>query len=602
MTANSQKTASANPPAHVTGSPMATPNATSTFQRLLRYLKPYRAGFLVAVLGMIGYASVDVFFLSQFDQFIDRGITNRDMSYLAAAPFFVVLLFFLRGVFHFIASYCLNWSGTHIVKDLRQQLFSHLMALPVSYHDKHSTGEMISRITYDAEQIKQASSKALVVLIHEGAFVIGLLALMFYNSWQLSAVFLVIAPLIAIIVSQVSRRFRHISNNMQGAMGEVTSSAEQMLNGHKVILSFGGKEIEDQRFAAINNKNRRLDVKLEATRAISVSVIQFIASFALAFVIYLASFPEMLDSLTPGKFTEIITSMMLLLKPLKQLTTVNSDFQKGMAAAATVFSVLDEKTELDHGQLELAGVKGAIEFKQLTFAYPGHDKTVLKDISFSIQAGQTVALVGKSGSGKTTISSLLPRFYEVEQGEILLDGINTKDCTLSSLRRQIAVVSQHVVLFNDSIANNISYGFQGELSPERLVDVAEKAHVMEFATQMPLGLDTIIGENGVTLSGGQRQRIAIARALLRQSPILVLDEATSALDTESERKIQAALDELLKNRTNLVIAHRLSTIENADLILVMDQGRIIERGSHRELLAQQGAYANLYRMQFGESV
>ena len=601
MTANSQKTASANTTVHLTGSPMATQNATSTFQRLLRYLKPYRAGFMVAVLGMIGYASVDVFFLSQFDQFIDRGITNRDMSYLAAAPFFVVLLFFLRGVFHFVASYCLNWSGTHIVKDLRQQLFSHLMALPVSYHDKHSTGEMISRITYDAEQIKQASSKALVVLIHEGAFVIGLLALMFYNSWQLSAVFLVIAPLIAIIVSQVSRRFRQISNNMQGAMGEVTSSAEQMLNGHKVILSFGGKDIENQRFAAINNKNRRLDVKLEATRAISVSVIQFIASFALAFVIYLASFPEMLDSLTPGKFTEIITSMMLLLKPLKQLTTVNSDFQKGMAAAATVFSVLDEKTELDHGRLELAGVKGAIEFKQLTFAYPGHEKTVLKDINFTIQAGQTVALVGKSGSGKTTISSLLPRFYEVEQGEILLDGISTKDCTLSSLRRQIAVVSQHVVLFNDSIANNISYGFQGELSPERLVEVAEKAHVMEFATQMPLGLDTVIGENGVTLSGGQRQRIAIARALLRQSPILVLDEATSALDTESERKIQAALDELLKNRTNLVIAHRLSTIENADLILVMDQGRIIERGSHRELLAQQGAYANLYRMQFGES-
>lgn len=576
-------------------------SSASTFRRLLGYLKHYRLGFLVAILGMIGYASVDVFFLSQFDQFIDRGITERDMSYLAMAPFVVILLFILRGIFHFVATYCLNWSGTHIVKDLRQQLFEKMLALPVSYHDKHSTGELISRITYDAEQIKQASSKALVVLIHEGAFVIGLLALMFYNSWQLSAIFLIIAPVIAVIVSQVSRRFRHISNNMQGAMGQVTSSAEQMLNGHKVILSFGGKTLEANKFSEVNNSNRRLDVKLEATRALSVSVIQIIASFALAFVIYLASFPEMLDALTPGMFTEIITSMMLLLKPLKQLTTVNSDFQKGMAAAATVFSVLDEKPEQDNGTVELDRVEGNIEFRHLTFNYPGHDKQVLKDINFIVKAGQTVALVGRSGSGKTTISSLLPRFYEVEQGEILLDGINTKDCTLDSLRRQIAVVSQHVVLFNDTIANNIAYGFQGELSKERLLEVAEKSHVMEFAGQMPKGLDTEIGENGVTLSGGQRQRIAIARALLRQSPVLVLDEATSALDTESERKIQAALDELLKNRTNLVIAHRLSTIENADLILVMDQGAIVERGNHHELLAQNGYYASLYKMQFGDS-
>lgn len=575
-------------------------SSAATFRRLLSYLKPYRAGFVVAIIGMIGYASVDIFFLSKFDQFIDRGIASRDSDYLVLASFVVVLLFVLRGLFNYVASYCLNWSGTHIVKDLRQQLFNQMMALPVSYHDKHSTGELISRITYDAEQIKQASSKALVVLIHEGAFVIGLLALMFYNSWQLSAIFLVIAPLIAVIVSYVSKRFRKLSNSMQGAMGTVTSSAEQMLNGHKVILSFGGKSLEAARFAKINNTNRRLDVKLESTRALSVSVIQVIASFALAFVIYLASFPEMLDALTPGMFTEIMTSMMLLLKPLKQLTTVNSDFQKGMAAAATVFGVLDEKTEQDHGTIELNQVRGDIEVRGLTFAYPGHANTVLHDIHFKVAAGQTVALVGRSGSGKTTISSLLPRFYEVEQGEILVDGQNVQDCTLASLRRQIAVVSQQVVLFNDTIANNIAYGYQGELSRERLIEVAEKAHVMEFAAQMSQGLDTEIGENGVTLSGGQRQRIAIARALLRQSPILILDEATSALDTESERKIQGALDELLKNRTNLVIAHRLSTIENADLILVMDQGRIVEQGNHASLLAQQGYYANLYKMQFGE--
>ncbi len=576
--------------------------SVSTFRRLMRYSKPYRGGFVFAILGMIGYALIDVYFINEFETFIDRGITEKDQNYFFWAPIVVVLLFALRGVFNFISSYCLSWAGTHIVKDLRQQLFRHLMRLPVSFHDKHSTGELISKITYDAEQIKQASSKALVVLIHEGAFVLGLLVVMFSKSWQLSAIFLLIAPLIAVIVSQVSKRFRQISNRMQGAMGDVTSSAEQMLNGHKVILSFGGQAIEDQRFSDINNRNRHLDVKLESTRAISVSLIQTIASCALAFVIYLASFPDMLETLTPGKFTAILTSMMLLLKPLKQLTTVNSDFQKGMAAAAAVFKVLDETPEQDTGTVQLTQVAGNIDVKGLNFRYPGHEKQVLQDINFSVKAGQTVALVGRSGSGKTTISSLLPRFYEVEDGEILIDGINIRDCTLASLRQQIAVVSQQVVLFNDSIANNIAYGFAGELSRAQLEMVAEKAHVMEFASQLPQGLDTEIGENGVTLSGGQRQRIAIARALLRQAPLLVLDEATSALDTESERKIQGALDELLKNRTNIVIAHRLSTIENADLILVMDQGRIVERGTHQSLLAQNGYYASLYKMQFGDSV
>lgn len=577
-----------------------TQSSVSTFRRLMSYAKPYRGGFIMAILGMIGYALIDVYFINEFETFIDRGITEKDQQYFFWAPIVVVLLFAIRGVFHFISSYCLSWAGTHIVKDLRQQLFRQFMRLPVSFHDQHSTGELISKITYDAEQIKQASSKALVVLIHEGAFVLGLLVVMFSKSWQLSAIFLLIAPLIALIVSVVSKRFRHISNRMQGTMGNVTSSAEQMLIGHKVILSFGGQSIEDKRFSEINNRNRHLDVKLESTKAISVSLIQTIASGSLAFVIYLASFPEMLETLTPGKFTTILTSMLLLLKPLKQLTTVNSDFQKGMAAAAAVFQVLDEKPEQDTGTVELDRVRGDIDVKGLTFNYPGHEKRVLQDINFTVKAGQTVALVGKSGSGKTTISSLLPRFYEIEQGQILLDGIDTKDCTLASLRQQIAVVSQQVVLFNDTIANNISYGFTGELSRERLIDVAEKAHVMEFAAGMEHGLDTEIGENGVTLSGGQRQRIAIARALLRQSPVLILDEATSALDTESERKIQGAFDELLKNRTNIVIAHRLSTIENADVILVMADGRIVERGNHQELLAQQGVYANLYKLQFGE--
>lgn len=384
-------------------------------------------------------------------------------------------------------------------------------------------------------------------------------------------------------------------------MGLVTTCSEQMLNGHKVILSFGGQKVEKNRFAEVNNMTRQQDVKLESAKAISTGVVQLIASFALAFVIYMASQPAMLDSLTAGTFTLIASSMVMLLRPLKQLTTVNGDFQRGMAAAKSIFDILDQLPEQDTGTRELKRISGHIRFDHVDFSYPGHeDKQVLKDISFEVQPGQTVALVGRSGSGKTTISSLLPRFYDIEKGRILLDESSIKNFTLASLRQQMAIVSQHVTLFNDTIANNIMYGLEQPVSDEHLYDVAEKAHVMEFASQMKDGLNTMIGENGVSLSGGQRQRIAIARALLRQTPILILDEATSALDTESERKIQAALDTLLQGRTNIVIAHRLSTIENADQILVMEQGRIIERGDHASLLAQDGAYAQLYKMQFGQ--
>ena len=582
---------------------MAQPTAISSAvaKRLLSYVKPFRLGFLAAAIGMLGYALVDVYFISKLPGFIDEGINAKNTDYLRYAPFFVIGIFILRGVCNFIASYCLNWVGTQVVQTLRQQLFEQFMKLPVSYHDQHSTGELISKVTYNTEQIKQTTSRALAVMVREGAFVTGLVIMMFYHSWQLSAIFLLIAPVIAVVVRLVSKRFRMLSRNIQTAMGDVTTSAEQMLNGHKVILSFGGQKIESERFAKINNTTRQQDVKMEATRAISVSTIQIIASFALAFVVYMASFPEMLDSLSAGVFTTIVGSMMMLLRPLKQLTTVNSEFQRGLAAAKSVFEVLDQPVEQDTGQRELENVKGDIRFEHVSFTYPGHDKQVLFDINFSAKAGKTIALVGRSGSGKTTISSLLPRFYELTSGNIFIDDYNICDCTLASLRRQLAVVSQHVTLFNDSIANNISYGCNEPVSEQRLLEVAEKAHVLEFASQLKDGLNTVIGENGVSLSGGQRQRIAIARALLREAPILILDEATSALDTESERKIQAALNELLKGRTSIVIAHRLSTIENADSIIVMEQGRIVEQGDHASLLAQDGAYAQLYKLQFGES-
>ncbi|GAB2924035.1 lipid A ABC transporter ATP-binding protein/permease MsbA [Rheinheimera gaetbuli] len=549
---------------------------------------------------MLGYALIDVYFISKLPGFIDEGINAKNTDYLRYAPFFVIAVFVMRGFCNFIASYCLNWVGTHVVQALRQQLFEHYMKLPVSYHDQHSTGELISKVTYNTEQIKQTTSRALAVVVREGAFVTGLVVMMFYHSWQLSAIFLLIAPVIAVVVRFVSKRFRLLSRNIQTAMGDVTTSSEQMLNGHKVILSFGGQKVESERFARVNNITRRQDVKMEATRAISVSTIQIIASFALAFVVYMASFPEMLDSLSAGVFTTIVGSMMMLLRPLKQLTTVNSEFQRGLAAAKSVFDVLDQPVEQDTGSLVLDKIRGEIRFDKVNFTYPGHEKQVLFDISFCAEQGKTIALVGRSGSGKTTISSLLPRFYELSSGNIYIDEHNIRDCTLASLRHQLAVVSQHVTLFNDSIANNICYGCTEPVSQQRLLDVAEKAHVLEFASQLADGLNTVIGENGVSLSGGQRQRIAIARALLREAPILILDEATSALDTESERKIQAALNELLKGRTSIVIAHRLSTIENADVIIVMDQGRIVEQGDHTSLLAQNGAYAQLYKLQFGE--
>lgn len=570
------------------------------YKRLLRYAKPYRAGFIAAILGMIGYALVDATFISLIQPFIDHGIQDKDTEFLKYAPLVVILMFILRGICHFIATYCISWVGGHIVKDIRQHLFSHIMRLPVSFHDQHSTGELISKITYDAEQVKQSLTKALIVLVREGAFIIGLIAVMFYHSWQLSLIFFLVAPLIAVIVRFVSKRFRQLSKHIQHAMGGVTTSSEQMLNGHKVILSFGGQALEDKRFADINNNTRTQGIKMDSAQAISSGIIQLIAAFALAFVIYMSSSPEMLSQLSAGSFSAIVTSMVVLLKPLKQLTTVNSDFQRGIAAAASVFSILDQLPEQDSGTLELTQVKGEIRFEQVSFQYPGHQQQVLDNISFVVHPGQTVALVGRSGSGKTTISSLLPRFYQAEHGQILLDGQDIRQYKLASLRAQIAVVSQHVTLFNESIANNICYGMTQPVSEAHLLDVAEKAHVLEFAAKLPDGLNTIVGENGVSLSGGQRQRIAIARALLRQAPILILDEATSALDTESERKIQSALNELLKGRTSIVIAHRLSTIENADVIIVMDQGRIVEQGDHHTLLAQNGAYAQLYKLQFGE--
>lgn len=571
------------------------------FSRFSVYLKDYKAAFIIAIVGMVGYASIDAWVFSQLQPIIDDSLGKQNYEMLRIAAFFVVPIFIVRGLFNFMGTYTLSWIGNQVVMSMRQELFDKYVNLPVDYHNNHASGELISKVIYDTEQVSAAASKALLTLVREGAFVIGLLVVMFYKSWQLSLVFLVLGPIIAVIVSIVSKRFREVSKNIQQAMGNLTSTVEQVIKGHKVVLMFGGQKQEKQHFAEKNNHNRQQNMKLIVARILSVASIQVIASISLAVVLYISSLPYMVEKLTPGIFATVVFSMIMLLKPLKQLTTVNSEFQRGMAACASVFEVIDQKIEDDSGTQQIERLQGDIAFNDVTFSYPGSATPALKHISFGAKQGQSIALVGRSGSGKSTISSLLTRFYNVQEGQILLDGMPIQDIKLPALRKQFALVSQSVTLFNDSIANNIAYASKN-VSRERVIEAAKIAHVDEFVDLYPDGYDFMVGEDGANLSGGQRQRIAIARAIYLDAPILILDEATSALDTESERLIQDALEKLQQGRTSIVVAHRLSTIESADKILVIEQGQIIESGDHQSLLAEDGAYSQLHKLQFSEGV
>jgi len=571
-----------------------------TFRRLWPMITPFKAGLIAAAIALVANAASDTFMLSLLKPLLDDGFGKADRSILLWMPLVVIGLMIVRGVSGYISSYCISWVSGKVVMHMRRRLFGHMMRMPVAFFDQQSTGTLLSRITYDSEQVASSSSSALVTVVREGASIIGLFIMMFYYSWQLSVILLVIAPIVSVVIRVVSKRFRNISKSMQNTMGQVTTSAEQMLKGHKEVLIFGGQKVETQRFDKVSNRMRQQGMRMVSASSISDPIIQLIASLALAFVLYAASFPSVMETLSAGTITVVFSSMIALMRPLKSLTNVNSQFQRGMAACQTLFSILDMEQEKDEGKLEVKRAKGDVEFKNVTFTYPGRDIPALRDISFDLPEGKTIALVGRSGSGKSTIANLLTRFYDIQEGQILMDGHDLREYTLSSLRDQVALVSQNVHLFNDTIANNIAYARTDMYSREEIEKAATMAYAMDFIGKMDQGLDTVIGENGVLLSGGQRQRIAIARALLRDSPILILDEATSALDTESERAIQAALDELQKNRTSLVIAHRLSTIEKADEILEIEDGRIVERGSHTSLLEERGVYSQLYRMQFGQ--
>jgi subfamily B ATP-binding cassette protein MsbA len=568
-----------------------------TYKRLLTYLKPHRGLFVISILGFLMYSGTQTLFAALIKHIIDTLQTEarEGMYYL---PLFFSGLIIVHGIGAYIGNYFLAKVSTNIVHTLRCEIFDQYTRLPTAYFDANNSGHMISRITNNVGQVTQATTDSIRTFIREGFTAIGLLVYLFYSNWMLSLVFVAIAPILVVLVSYVSKRLRTISKRIQESVGDITHITSELVDGHRVVRSYGGEEYERQRFLESSLYNRRQSLKLATTMAIHNPIMQLIIAIALSVLMYMALF--FMKQASVGEFVGYLTAAFLLPKPIRSLSDANSEIQKGIAAAESLFEILDESVELDEGIYQAERCKGALEFKNLTFQYDGAGEPALIDINFKVEPGQTIALVGSSGGGKSTLASLISRFYPHDTGEILLDGVEINNYQLANLRKQLALVNQQVTLFNDTIANNIAYGALATASRNDITQAATDAYAMEFISKLDQGLDTEIGENGVKLSGGQRQRLALARALLKDAPILILDEATSALDTESERFIQAALQKVMSNRTTLVIAHRLSTIENADMIMVIDHGRIVERGTHQELIAKNGAYARLHSMQFKE--
>ncbi|WED42247.1 lipid A export permease/ATP-binding protein MsbA [Legionella cardiaca] len=565
------------------------------YRRLLSYVKPFWSILLLGIFANILYSAIDAIFTYMMRPFLDKGFIDIDMAFVKQIPLIVLLGITIRGLVSSAGSYCMTWVARSVVKVLRQRVFAHIVRLPADYYDEATSGQLLSKILYDVEQVAQVSADALTDFVQNTCLVIGLLIVMMVINWQLSLMFLLTIPFVGIIVNYTNKRVRRISHKVQKSMGEVTEIAGEVIEGYQVVRIFGGVDYELAKFNKATEMSRKNDMKVAVNKAINVSGVQFVIAVGIAAIILAAIQLATVITITAGSFLAIIAAMLQLIKPMKTLTTLNATIQRGLAGAESVFDLLDRPVENEQGKQLQQKAKGAIEFDKVSYSYRKGQR-VLHNVSFSVAAGETVALVGHSGSGKTTIASLLPRFYELNTGSIRLDGDSIADLALSSLREQIALVSQHVTLFNDTLANNIAYGC-ADASREQIIQAAKLAFADEFICRLPEGYDTKIGENGVLLSGGQRQRLAIARAILKDAPILILDEATSALDSESERYIQAALEKVMQNRTTLVIAHRLSTIKRANKIIVMNQGQIVEQGTHQQLLALEGQYAQLYSTQ-----
>ncbi|MDG5500487.1 lipid A export permease/ATP-binding protein MsbA [Marinobacter sp. BGYM27] len=581
---------------------MTADSATNwqTYKRLLKYVKPFWVAFSLAVVGNIIYAAASTGMAAAMEYVIKaiENPTEQNRIFLTAM---IVGVFAFRGLGTFLGQYYISYVGRQVVNALRTEVFERLLKLPSRFYDDHSSGHLVSKLTFNVEQVADATTNAVTITLREGLTIVGLLCFMLWTNWKLTLIFVAVGPIIGFVVRYASKRFRKLSRRIQGSMGDITHVASESISGYRVVRIFGGEEYERERFRGVSEQNLLQSLKMASTQAISVPIIQVLVALAIAGLVWLMLAPEIRGSMTTGQLVAFITAATTMAKPIRQVTSVHSKIQKGVAAAHDVFETIDEPPEQDGGEFSPARVKGDISFKDVSFRYRDQLDNVLQGIDVEVPQGQSVALVGRSGSGKSTMVSLLPRFYDHTGGDILIDGVPITDYTLSALRNQIALVTQNVVLFNDSIAANIAYGALRQHSLEEIREAAAKAHALEFIDRMPEGMDTLIGDNGVMLSGGQRQRLAIARALLKDAPILILDEATSALDTESERHIQSALDVVMQGRTTLVIAHRLSTIEKADRILVMDGGRIVESGTHQELLDMAGVYAQLHQTDFSEN-
>ena len=571
------------------------------YRRLLSYVLPHWRVFLIALVGMVAFSATEVGFPMLMKPLVDDSLIARDPDAIKLIPILMVALFSVRIVVNFVATYCMSWVGRTVIKELRKDMFNHLLSLPTTTYDKTSSGSLLSKISYDVEQVASASTNVITVIVQEGLTAIFLISLMLYYSWELTLVFVVVGPFVVFIITYVSKKFRKVSKRIQDSMGGITHVTEEVVEGHRVVKTFGGQKAEAKSFDKENEYNRKQRIRMDVLRVLSLGVVQLLVASGTALVIYFATTESMKEIVTPGVFVSILTTLIVLQRPIKRLTTINAYLQTGIAAAQSIFSFLDMEKEKDTGVATVDKIEGKVVYSNVDFSYSESGDKVLKNISFTAEAGKTIAFVGRSGSGKTSLVNLLPRFYDVLSGEVTIDGHDIRDIKLKNLRQHISLVSQHVTLFNNTVANNIAYGSLSDVGIDEIRRAADIAHASEFINKLPDGFDTQVGENGVLLSGGQRQRIAIARALLKDAPILILDEATSALDTESERHIQAGLETLMKNRTTLVIAHRLSTIESADNIIVMHEGDIVEQGTHTDLIQQDGRYALLHRMQFSGS-